>query len=282
VTLRRSSSRLQYTIAIVWLVFMVSLASWWLRLGLTSPAWHRMYLWEGGTFLTLLIAGGIAILYGIRREHRRRRALETFFMSFTHDLKTALASIQLQAEGIREDWPDGAPAAPLDRLLHDTLRLQIQLENSLYVAQPDGRLLRESIDVGAAIARLAQEWPSLALRITGSAQILADARAIDTIFRNLLQNAALHGHATEVAIRIESPSSGLVRVVMTDNGSGVSAERFVHLGQPFARLSETSGSGVGLFVCRQIVKRLGGALSFIAPDGSTRGLTVSIELPGER
>jgi signal transduction histidine kinase len=282
VTLPRSSSRLQYTIAIVWLVFMVSLASWWLRLGLTSPAWHRMYLWEGGTFLTLLIAGGIAILYGIRREHRRRRALETFFMSFTHDLKTALASIQLQAEGIREDWPDGAPAAPLDRLLHDTLRLQIQLENSLYVAQPDGRLLRESIDVGAAIARLAQEWPSLALRITGSAQILADARAIDTIFRNLLQNAALHGHATEVAIRIESPSSGLVRVVMTDNGSGVSAERFVHLGQPFARLSETSGSGVGLFVCRQIVKRLGGALSFIAPDGSTRGLTVSIELPGER
>jgi signal transduction histidine kinase len=282
VTLPRSSSRLQYTIAIVWLVFMVSLASWWLRLGLTSPAWHRMYLWEGGTFLTLLIAGGIAILYGIRREHRRRRALETFFMSFTHDLKTALASIQLQAEGIREDWPDGAPAAPLDRLLHDTLRLQIQLENSLYVAQPDGRLLRESIDVGAAIARLAQEWPSLALRITGSAQILADARAIDTIFRNLLQNAALHGHATEVAIRIESPSSGLVRVVMTDNGGGVSAERFVHLGQPFARLSETSGSGVGLFVCRQIVKRLGGALSFIAPDGSTRGLTVSIELPGER
>jgi signal transduction histidine kinase len=282
VTLPRSSSRLQYTIAIVWLVFMVSLASWWLRLGLTSPAWHRMYLWEGGTFLTLLIAGGIAILYGIRREHRRRRALETFFMSFTHDLKTALASIQLQAEGIREDWPDGAPAGALDRLLHDTLRLQIQLENSLYVAQPDGRLLRESIDVGAAIARLAQEWPSLTLRVTGAAQILADARAIDTIFRNLLQNAALHGHATEVAIRIECPSSGLVRVVMTDNGSGVSAERFVHLGQPFARLSETSGSGVGLFVCRQIVKRLGGALSFIAPDGPSRGLTVSIELPGER
>jgi signal transduction histidine kinase len=282
VTLPRSSSRLQYTIAIVWLVFMVSLASWWLRLGLTLPAWHRMYLWEGGTFLTLLIAGGIAILFGIRREHRRRRALETFFMSFTHDLKTALASIQLQAEGLREDWPEGAPVAALDRLLHDTLRLQIQLENSLYVAQPDGRLLRESIDIGSAIARLAQEWPTLTLRVTGSAQILADARAIDTIFRNLLQNAALHGRATEVTIRIESPSTGLVRVVMTDNGSGVPAERFVHLGQPFARLSDTSGSGVGLFVCRQIVKRLGGALSFVAPEGSAHGLTVSIELPGER
>jgi signal transduction histidine kinase len=69
---------------------------------------------------------------------------------------------------------------------------------------------------------------------------------------------------------------------MMDNGTGVPAERFVHLGQPFARLSETSGSGVGLFVCRRIVKRLGGALSFIAPDGPARGLTVSIDLPGER
>ena len=52
----------------------------------------------------------LAILLAIRREHRRRQALETFFMSFTHDLKTSLASVQLQAEGLREDWPEGAAA----------------------------------------------------------------------------------------------------------------------------------------------------------------------------
>jgi signal transduction histidine kinase len=281
VTLPASRDRLHYTIAIVWLVFMVSMASWWLSLGLTMTNRHRMFIWEGGTFLTLLIAGGLVIVLAIRREHTRRVALETFFMSFTHDLKTAIASIQLQAEGIREDGPAGPAGAPLDRLLHDTVRLQIQLENSLFVAQPDGRLLREQIDVAAALTRLAQDWPDLTLHVTGTATVLADARALDTVFRNLLQNAVVHGSATEAAIAIEA-SGSVVRIAVSDNGRGVLQARFGHLGEPFSRISDTSGTGVGLFVCRQIVTRLGGSLRFAGPEPGRHGLTVSVELPGTR
>ena len=276
-----SRDRLHYTIAIVWLVFMVSMASWWLTLGLTMTNRHRMFMWEGGTFLTLLIAGGLVIVLAIRREHARRVALETFFMSFTHDLKTAIASIQLQAEGIREDGPQGPESAPIDRLLHDTVRLQIQLENSLFVAQPDGRLLREHIDVATALGRLAQDWPALKVDLTGSANVLADARALDTVFRNLLQNAVVHGGATEVAIAVEA-TGPVVRISVGDNGRGVSPDRFAHLGEPFSRLSDTSGTGVGLFVCRQIVTRLGGSLRFMGPAQGQHGLTISIELPGPR
>ena len=59
-------------------------------------------------------------------------------MAFTHDLKTALASLQLQAESLQEDWPDAASNPNLARLLEDTVRLGVQLENSLFFAQPDG------------------------------------------------------------------------------------------------------------------------------------------------
>lgn len=276
-TLPASRNRLHYTIAIVWLVFMVSMASWWLSLGLTMTNRHRMFLWEGGTFLLLLVAGGLVIVLAIRREHTRRMALETFFMSFTHDLKTAIASIQLQAEGIREDWPEGEAGEPLDRLLHDTVRLQIQLENSLFVAQPDGRLLRESIDVTPAIERLTQDWPDLSVRIEGAATVRADARALDTVFRNILQNAVVHGGATVMRVRIEHPSSSSVTMAFEDNGRGVPDGRLGDLGTPFSRVSDTSGTGVGLYVSRQIVTRLGGTVSFRA--GAPRGLTVSIELP---
>src|SRR5688572_12617323 len=153
------SSRIPYLLAIGWLIFTVSLASWWLSVGLTIADRYEMFLWEGGVFIIVLIAGGIAIVSAIRREQRRREAVETFFMSFTHDLKTSLARVQLQAEGLREDWPDAAAQGALDRLLGDTMRLQIQLENSLFVAQPDGRLLRERVDVAAALERLAVDWP---------------------------------------------------------------------------------------------------------------------------
>lgn len=275
-------SRLHYTIAIVWLVYVVSLASWWLNIGLSMPARRRMFAWEGGSFIVLLVAGGVIMVLAIRREQRRRQALETFFMAFTHDLKTALARVQLQAESLGEDWPSGAPPAALDRLLRDTVRLQIQLENSLYVAQPDGRLLAERVDAAATIARLAQDWPDVTLDIAGAGVVRADARAFETVFRNLLQNAVLHGGASRVTVRIEHPGGAHTRIVVTDNGGGVPADRLARLGEPFTRVSETSGTGVGLFVCRRLIGRLGGVMRFAGSDRAGEGLTVTVDLPGDR
>jgi signal transduction histidine kinase len=277
-TSARSGSSVPYVLALIWLVFTVSLASWWLSVGLTLTNRHRMFMWEGATFIVMLVAGGVTIVLAIRREHRRRQAVETFFMSFTHDLKTSISSLQLQAEGLREDWPGAAPREPLDRLLQETVRLQIQLENSLFVAQPDGRLLRERIDAAAAIARLAQDWPDLRVGLTGAEPVLADARAFDAVVRNLLQNSAVHGGATQVEVAIDRAEDHRVRLTFADNGRGVSPEAISRLGQLFARVGETSGTGVGLFVCGRLVSRMGGRLSFRAPpDG--RGLVVVIDLP---
>ena len=278
-------SRLAYAMAACWLAATVSLASWWLSLGLYSlpPRLHRMFVWEGVAFISLLLAGGVAILAAIRREHRRRQSLETFFLSFTHDLKTSLASVQLQAEGLREDWPESAVRPSLDRLLHDALRLQIQLENSLFVAQPDGRLLSERVRAGTAIDRLAVDWPELTVDVTGDADLMVDQRGFDAVVRNLLQNAVVHGGAGRVTVDIEPVNGGaLIRLTFADDGRGVPAEAFEVLGQPFARAGSTAGSGMGLFVCRQLVSRMRGVLRFVRPDASRRGLTVVLELPGAR
>lgn len=279
------NSRLAYVMAACWLAVTVSLASWWLSLGLYSlpQRLHRMFISEGIAFISLLLAGGVAILVAIRREHRRRQSLETFFLSFTHDLKTSLASVELQAEGLREDWPEGAGRTSLDRLLRDTVRLQIQLENSLFVAQPDGRLLSERVRAGTAIARLAEDWPELKVDVAGDADVTADQRGFDAVVRNLLQNAVVHGGAGRVAVDIEPLNPGtLIRLTFADDGRGVPAEAFDELGQPFARAGNTAGSGMGLFVCRQLVTRMRGVLRFVRTAEARRGLTVVLELPGAR
>jgi signal transduction histidine kinase len=260
-------------------VFTVSLASWWLNVGLELTNRHTMFLWEGATFIVVLVCGGVAILVAIRREDRRRQALEMFFMSFTHDLKTSLASVQLQAEGLREDQADPATRGPLDRLLQDTVRLQIQLENSLFVAQPDGRLLKERIEIATAIERQREDWPALTIDVHGAGAVLADARAFDTVLRNVLQNAVLHGEATRVDIRVDRAPGDLVRIVIEDNGKGLSAQGLAQLGEPFVRPSTTSGTGMGLHVSRRLVGRMGGGMRFSVSGG---GLIVTIDLPEAR
>ncbi len=274
-----ATSNAPYVIAVIWLATTISLASWWLRVGLSLPSRHTMFVWEGAAFIVLLVAGGVTMLTAVRREHRRRQAVETFFMSFTHDLKTSLASVQLQAEGLQEEWPAGATREPLDRLLRDTVRLQIQLENSLFVAQADGRLLRERIDVRQAVDRLARDWPELRVTIEGSAAVLADARALDAVLRNLLQNSVIHGEATTVEVRIDPLPANRVCISLADDGTGVAPERMAQLGKFLGRLGESSSTGVGLFVCERLVRRMGGTTSYRA-SASGRGLTVVIELPG--
>src|SRR5438445_3601734 len=132
----------------LWVAFTVTLAGWWLVFGLRqldlinqsnlegAVQLHRHYqmlLWEGGILIVSLIGGGMALFYYARREQKRHAQVEGFFAAFTHDAKTALASLRLQAESLREDFAGAEPSPLLDRLLSDTLRLQLQLENSLFL-----------------------------------------------------------------------------------------------------------------------------------------------------
>jgi signal transduction histidine kinase len=276
----------------IWIVLTVSLASWWLVLGLkqadridaigapqTMELAHvrQMLGWEGGTFIALLLVGGIGLLLSVRREHLRRREIEAFFMAFTHDLKTSLASLQLQAESLREDLPEVRDNANLDRLMKDALRLQLQLENSLYFAEPDGGLYLEPVDLGAFITRVSSDWPELTVRVEGDAHALVDSRALESVVRNLLQNAVTHGHARTMTVTVEARVAGRVTITARDDGRGASADVIETLGQPFTRPTPMSGTGVGLFVARRLVQRMRGDLMFAAAPGA--GFTAVLELP---
>jgi signal transduction histidine kinase len=283
--------RLAYVAAIAWMIATISLASWWLFFGLAQAGRlaasgseaaelaqvRRMLVWEGVVFLGLLGAGGVVLVVAIRREASRRRAVEEFFMAFTHDLKTSLTSLQLQAESLEEELPAGVGRAAFERLRKDMLRLQLQLENSLYLAQPDGRLLAERVTVRPLVERAAADWPELSTNVDGDARVLADERALAGVVRNVLQNAVIHGGATAVSVRVVPAPARRVRITIEDNGRGASPESVDRLGQEFPQPAAGGGSGVGLFVSRQLLKRMQGTLAFGTRPG--RGFAAIVELP---
>ena len=276
----------------LWVVFTVTLAGWWLvfglrqldllnRLNLEGAAdFHRHYqmlLWEGGILIISLIGGGLALFYYARREQKRHAQVEEFFAAFTHDAKTALASLRLQAESLREDFANAEPNPLLDRLLSDTLRLQLQLENSLFLVNlTRGTFFLEPISLSVRVDAMRLHWPDLVITQSGDGVVMADARALESVLTNLLQNAVTHGQANEVDVNVKPSGDRRLIVRVADNGQGFHGDPN-QLGKLFVRHTRGSGSGVGLYIVRQLVKRMNGAISF--RSGNTGGFVAEFDFP---
>src|SRR5205814_5522873 len=215
----RKRSRLVIALVALWVIFTVTLAGWWLVFGLRQldlikqsnieagnqlQRHYQMLMWEGGILIASLIGGGLALFYYAKREQRRHAQVEEFFAAFTHDAKTALASLRLQAESLREDFADAGPSPLLDRLLSDTLRLQLQLENSLFLVNlTRGAFFLEPISLSDRIDTLRHHWPDLLITQTGDGVIMADSRALESVLTNLVQHSVTHGRATEVDVSVQ-------------------------------------------------------------------------------
>src|SRR5688572_9002628 len=234
-----------------------------------------MLVLEGAVLVLMLCGGGFAMLRAIRREQRRSREQREFFMAFTHDLKTAITSLRLQAEALREDLPDAAENPNLQRLLKDAVRLQLQLENALALTTADGAVFIEAIDVRRLVDYLREDFPDLAIEITGDARVRADRRAIESVLRNLLQNAMVHGR--RVSLDLRRSSTGAIEIVVTDDGNGAAVDLSTALDRPFVRPTSTSGSGVGLYVCGRLLQQMHGQLRVLRRPAP--GFAVSIVLP---
>ena len=287
----RKHNRLAIFLVAVWVVFTVTLAGWWLIFGLRQldlinqsnlenavqlNRHYQMLLWEGGILIASLIGGGLALFYFARREQKRHAQVEEFFAAFTHDAKTSLASLRLQAESLQEDYAEAGPNPLLERLLRDTLRLQLQLENSLFLVNlTRGKFFLEPISLSGYVDNLRRHWPDLAIRQAGDAIVLADARALESVLTNLIQNAVTHGHATEIDIKIDGGRKGQVAVGIIDNGRGFAGD-FNQLGKLFVRHGRGSGSGVGLYIARQLIKRMNGEIEF---ESAGSGFGVRFNLP---
>jgi len=287
----RKTSRIAIALVTLWVVFTVTLAGWWLIFGLRQldlinqsnlegatqlNRHYQMLMWEGGILIASLIGGGLALFYYARREQKRHAQVEEFFAAFTHDAKTAIASLRLQAESLREDFA-GSEANPLlERLLNDTLRLQLQLENSLFLVNlPRGKFFLQPIRLGERMEALRLHWPSVTITMNGDGVVMADARALESVLTNLVQNSVIHGHATQVEVTVRR-TNGRLSVTVIDNGRGFQGDQG-QLGKLFVRHARSSGSGVGLYIVRQLAKAMNGGIKF--RNGEAGGFAAELDLP---
>jgi signal transduction histidine kinase len=283
--------------AIVWVLLLLGLMGWW---GLvvrqqserivelqrmagvsetaTEASWHatqRMLAWEGGTLLVLLAGLTIALAWLYVRDQRRTNSLRAFFAAVTHELRTPLTSIRLQAESLADA---GSKSPLLERLLEDTSRLEAQVEKTLELSRLEGggRLDLQPLPIRPWLERqlqapLAGDTVAIELWPADSgpdALVLADRGALEIILRNLIENTIRHSHLTPARARITARrnESSLV-ISFVDQGQGYGGDPS-QLGSLFTRGERSRGAGVGLYLIRALMQRMGGRAEFSSRVGA--------------
>mgnify|MGYP001612900147 CR=1 FL=1 len=133
------SQNLKIWLAVVWLMFTLAMVLWWWSLGLSKMpdnAKYSMMMWEGAFFVLATLTGGSVLIWLLIKDQARHQQIKTFFATFSHDLKTSIARLRLQADVMKETG-ESRHDPSLERLAQDIYRLDLQLENSLILAQGD-------------------------------------------------------------------------------------------------------------------------------------------------
>ena len=102
-------------------------------------------------------------------------------------------------------------------------------------------------------------------------QVLADARRLEQVLVNLLSNAVKYNRPSgEVHLSCERAGDA-VSITVRDTGLGLRPDQVEQLFQPFNRLgaqfSKVQGSGLGLVITQELVKRMGGSLTVESTEG---------------
>jgi len=112
--------------------------------------------------------------------------------------------------------------------------------------------------------------------------VQGDAIKLEQVIVNLLSNAidALRGSTPPRQLAVDTWfEDGRVSVAVTDNGRGVSADVVGRLFRPFATTKGRRGTGLGLYISRQVAREAGGDLVLDSSRGPGAGARFVLSLP---
>ena len=288
--------RLLLAVHVTWVALVCLLGAWWERvifrqatriselsraLGqaaeTTEAEWlrtQRMLFGESWVFFGLLLGTTALLVWLYWRDVLRGRGLEAFFGSVTHELKTPLTSIRLQAEAIAED---GASPEVVRRLLEDTVRLEGQVERTLELARVEGGgrvftqtfYLKPWLDQFVHSSRSAYADTVHFDLKSEDVAVEADAGAMQIILKNLVENSLRHTKRRPVRVSVATAGAhgaGKIELRVRDDGPGFVGS-VSGLGRIFIKGPGSPGAGVGLYLVKVLMERMGGRAEFVGGEG---------------
>lgn len=218
---------------------------------------------------------------------------DAFLSQVSHELRTPMTSILSFAQILR----DGASlkgqeqsryasiihdeSVRLTRLLDDLLDLSVLENGQVNLNIATGRV-QDLIDrsIATVIAGDAAMQMQIDCKIPDDLHSLTtDLDRLGQVFINLISNAKKYCDAASPKLQISAHQSGSdVIIDFVDNGIGIPAQDRDFIFEKFARVGEqkTGGAGLGLAICKEIIARLGGEITYLSGH---RGAAFRVQVP---
>ena len=216
-----------------------------------------------------------------------------FSADASHELKTPLAIMQGEIEQALQSAEDGSAAQRIcGQQLEEIQRLKTITQKLLLLSRADSgdlKITAKTIDLSEMIAATAEDADILAPHLNVEAEIkpdilvAADPVLIQQVLQNLASNAVKYNHNNgwvRMTLKCEDKRA-VFRI--SNSGPGIAPEDRDRVFDRFHRADSTrnrstEGSGLGLSLCREIVRAQQGELAVTVSDQQTATFTLTLSV----
>jgi len=223
--------------------------------------------------------GTLIVLHDVTRERELTRRQEEFVADVSHELRTPLATVKSYVETLLEGAAEEPEARTrfLNVLSIETERMVSMVKDLLVLSQMDSNRVewqKSEVDLrsmayeaaGQARQKLKGKLPTVNVLIEPDFPgAYVDRDKVMRVFTNLLNNA-LKYTSPDGEVRVMAVEEGRhIKVIIEDNGSGISEEELPRIFERFYRVEKTrsrdyGGTGLGLSIARKIIEAHGGRI----------------------
>ena len=226
---------------------------------------------------------------------RASKAKSEFLSRMSHELRTPLNAILGFGQLLERQKPTEVQRKRVGYILSAGKHLLDLINEVLDISRIEaGRMqlslepvcvadaLEETLDLMRPLATERSIQLSASADIDAGVHVLADRQRFKQVLVNLLNNAVKYTpFFGGVAVSYHVPGNEKVRVLVSDTGPGIPAEKLARLFTPFERLgaeqSSIEGTGLGLALSQRLMDAMGGSIGVESAVG--KGSTFWIELP---
>lgn len=227
-----------------------------------------------------------------KRLQQNNRELETFMYKSSHNLKGPVASIKGLIYLAEQKISDDQRKEYFSLMQQSARGLEITLEELMDIARlKQGIVKLEAVDLPAMLEdissrlRFMTDWENITFKVTvkHTSPFFTDSRMLHSILQNLVENAVKYkDEAKKTAIKVNATiKKKVVEISVKDNGLGIPEEQQDRIFDMFYRAHQkVSGTGLGLYLVRNSLEKLGGTIVVKSKEGY--GSTFTLTLPNIR
>jgi two-component system phosphate regulon sensor histidine kinase PhoR len=234
------------------------------------------------------VGGVVVVLLDVTELRRLENIRRDFVSNVSHELRTPVSIIRANAETLLDGAIDDRDAAErfLGSLISNAERLANLIADLLDISRiEEGKynINIEPVPLAISLRRAAASLETQAIEKNftiqvepmGDLSVIGDARALDQVLYNLVDNAVKHNKSGGKVILRALKNNGRIRIEVEDDGPGVDPKHRTRLFERFYRVDpgrsrKMGGTGLGLAIVKHLVLAMNGEVGVepAQPHGS--------------